>query len=234
MKRRRQRTYQHRRMCRECNSRASPLSPEYSGKAHLYNMEIIRGTRSNRAPKDNKTKTANQKEYNRPHDWMGKTVHWDICRKKGFNVPEKWYKHKPLSCTENESFKILWTFNIQTDNIIERRRPDMIIIDKTSKKAQIVDFAVPADHQIEISHQRKIESYRDLKRELQKLWSLKISIVPIVIGALGTIPKSLEKHLNELNVEVNISQWQTTVLLNSGRIVRKVLEFYGVLLTLEL
>ena len=36
----------------------------------------------------------------------------------------------------------------------------MIIIDKTSKKPQIVDFAVLADHRIEISQQRKIESYK--------------------------------------------------------------------------
>ena len=48
----------------------------------------------------------------------------------------------------------------------------MITADKTHKKAQIVDFAVPADHQIGISQQRKIENYQDLKRELQKLWNL--------------------------------------------------------------
>ena len=77
-------------------------------------------------------------------DWREKTVHWDNCRKKGFNVPEKWYEHRP--CTEDESFKFLWDFNIQTDNKMDHRRPDMIIIDKTSKKnPRIVDFAVPAD-----------------------------------------------------------------------------------------
>ena len=92
----------------------------------------------------------------------------------------------------------------------------MIIIDKTNKKTQIVDFAVPADHRIEVSSQRKIESYQNLKCEVQKLWNLKTSIVPVVIGALGTILKFLGKHLSELNMEVNISQMQTTVvLLNS-------------------
>ena len=95
----------------------------------------------------------------------------------------------------------------------------MIIIDKINKKAHIVDFA---NHRTDISQQRKTGNYQDVKRELRKLWNLKMSIVPIVIGALGTIPKSLEKHLKELNVEVNISQMQTTVLLNSARIVRKV------------
>ena len=98
--------------------------------------------------------------------WMGKALHWDIFRKKGLYVPEKWYQHKPLLCTKNESFKILWNFNIQTDHTIEHRGPDIIIIDKTNKKAQIVDFAVLADNLMEISQQRKIENYQDLKREL--------------------------------------------------------------------
>ena len=92
----------------------------------------------------------------------------------------------------------------------------------------VIDFAVPAvpaDQRVEISQQTKTESYQDLKRELQKLWNLKTSIVPIVIGALGTIPKSLEKHLNELNANVNISQMQTIGLLKSARITMKVLEF---------
>ena len=92
----------------------------------------------------------------------------------------------------------------------------------------VIDFAVPAvpaDQRVEISQQTKAESYQDLKRELQKLWNLKTSIVPIVIGALGTIPKSLEKHLNELNAKVNISQMQTIGLLKSARITMKVLEF---------
>ena len=62
----------------------------------------------------------------------------------------------------------LWDFNIRMGNIIEHRRPDMIIIDKTSKKTQIIDFTIPADL-------LKIENYQDLKRELQKLWNLKTS-----------------------------------------------------------
>ena len=72
----------------------------------------------------------------------------------------------------------------------------MIIVGKTNKKAQIVDFAVPEDQRIKISQQSEIENYQDLKRELKMLWNLKISVVPIVIGALGTILKSLEKHLH--------------------------------------
>ena len=41
----------------------------------------------------------------------------------------------------------------------------------------------------------KIDKYRDLARELRKLWKVKTRVVPIVIGALGTIPKGLVGHL---------------------------------------
>ena len=54
----------------------------------------------------------------------------------------------------------MFFFNIQTNNIIEHRRLEMIIVDKTNKKAQIVDFAVPTGHQIEISQQRKIKNIK--------------------------------------------------------------------------
>ena len=37
--------------------------------------------------------------------------------------------------------------------------------------------------------------YHDLARELKKLWNMKVTIVPIVIGALGTITKGLLKGL---------------------------------------
>ena len=101
-------------------------------------------------------------------------------------------------------------------NIIEHRKPDMIIIDKASKKAQTVDFTVPADSRIEITQKRKIENYHDLKRELQKLWNLKTSVVAVVIGAIETISNSLEKHLDQLNVGVNISLNFPIVLYYKG------------------
>ena len=139
-----------------------------------------------------------QKEYKRRHDWMGKAIHWDLCRKKGFATTDKWYEHEPQPVTENEKFKILWDFTVQTDHIVEARRPDMMIIDKEKKLCLIVDFAVPSDHRIEIKEREKIEKYQDLKREVQKLWNMKAKIIPIVIGALGTIPKTLQKQLEQI------------------------------------
>ena len=59
---------------------------------------------------------------------------------------------------------------------------------------QIVDFVVPADHRIKLKECEKKDKYIDLARELKKLWNMKVTIVPIVIGAFGTITKGLLKR----------------------------------------
>ena len=67
---------------------------------------------------------------------------------KIIKVKEKWYEHQPESVVENENCKILWDFNIQTDHVIEARRPDMIVVDKVKKTCTIIDFAIPYDSRV--------------------------------------------------------------------------------------
>ena len=63
---------------------------------------------------------------------------------------------------------------------------------------------------------------------------MKVTIVPIVIGALGTITKGLLKGLKDLEVGGRIETLQTTALLRMARILRRVLETWGDLLSLKL
>ena len=37
------------------------------------------------------------------------------------------------------------------------------------------------------------DKYLDLVRELKKLWNMKVVVIPIIIGALGMVPKGLER-----------------------------------------
>ena len=105
-----------------------------------------------------------QKEYLRRHNWVGKRIHWELARKQGFPIASKWYEHSPEAVLENEDFKILWDFSIQTDHVIEARRPDLVILDKKQKACKIVDFAVPADSRIITKELEKIEKYQDFAR----------------------------------------------------------------------
>ena len=56
---------------------------------------------------------------------------------------------------------------------------------------------------------------------------MKVTIVPIVIGALGTVTKRLLKDLEDLQVGGRVETIQTTALLRTARILRRVLETWG-------
>ena len=77
-----------------------------------------------------------QKEYKARHDWIGKVIHWEMCRKFQFDHTNKWYMHNPAPVLENDSHKSLSDFNIQTDHLIPARRPDLIIINKEKEILQ--------------------------------------------------------------------------------------------------
>ena len=157
----------------------------------------------------------------RRHDWVGKRIHWDFCRKYGIKVREKWYEHKPESVVENENCKILWDFNIQTDHVIEARRPDMIVVDKVKKTCTIIDFAIPYNIRV---NNKLSEKYQDLARELRKSWNMKVKVIPIIIGTLGTTPREVKKRLEVIGIETRVKELQKTVIIHSARIFRKVLE----------
>ena len=74
----------------------------------------------------------------------------------------------------------------------------------------------------------------DLARELKKLWNMKVTIVLIVIGALGTITKGLLKGHEDLEISGRTETTQTTALLRTARILRRVLETWGDFLSLKL
>ena len=88
-----------------------------------------------------------QKEYERRCDNLGKIVHWKLARKCNFETGGKWYEHELESVLENEHYKILWYFSIQTDHVIEARRPEVLLVDK-KKRIKITDFGVPGDSRI--------------------------------------------------------------------------------------
>ena len=47
-----------------------------------------------------------QKEYNTRHDWVGKGIHWELCKRLKLDHTTKWHMQKPESVRENEINKI--------------------------------------------------------------------------------------------------------------------------------
>ena len=132
--------------------------------------------------------------------------------------------HNPEPVLENNTHKLRWDFDIHTDHLISARRPDLMIINKKKRTCKIVDFAIPADHRIKLKECEKKDKYLDLAMELKKLWNMQVTITPIVIGAFGTVTKELLKGLEDLEVGGRVETIQTTTLLRTARILRRVLE----------
>ena len=68
---------------------------------------------------------------------------------------------------------------------------------------------------------------RKLSRELREVWNMKVTLVPLVVGALGTPAKALEKILKTIPIEAKITESQKkhfSVLIHTSRIFGKVLE----------
>ena len=165
-----------------------------------------------------------QREYKARHDWVGKVIHWKMCKNFKFDHFNKWYMHNSTPVLENATHKFLWDFNIQTDHLIPTRRPDLIIIIIKKRTCKIVDFAVPADHRIKLKECEKKDKYLDLARELKQLWNTKVTIVSIVIGALGTKTKGLLKGPEDLEVGGRVETIQMTALPRTASVLRRVLE----------
>ena len=108
--------------------------------------------------------------------------------------------HKPAYFLENDTHKLLWDFDIQMNHLILARISDLIINNKKKRTCKIVDFAVAADHRIKLKEREKKDKYLARARELKKLWNMKVTIIPIMIGAFGTDTKGLFKGLVDLEV----------------------------------
>ena len=162
-------------------------------------------------------------EYLKRHNEIGKYLHWNVCRTNNIKVTEKWYNHEPETVTENDRCTILWDFGINTDRRIPANRPDIIIKDKMEKKCYLIDMSVPGDSNVIAKEYEKRSKYKDLEIEIQRMWKMKTTVLPIVVGALGTMSKDFDKHLKELPTDVSSKQIQKIALLGTAHILRKII-----------
>ena len=100
----------------------------------------------------------------------------------------------------------------------------MVVVDKKERSCKIIYFAVPGYSKIEEKEKYKIEKNQDLGRELQKIWNVKVKIIPLVVGSLGVISKQFGNRLKETGITAGTAQVQKAFLLGKARILKKVLE----------
>jgi len=59
--------------------------------------------------------------------------------------------------------------------------------------------------------------------EIQRMWNVKTRVIPVIIGATGTISKSFRKYVSDIPGSHDIKELQKTATLGTEHILRKVL-----------
>ena len=124
-----------------------------------------------------------------------------------------------------------WNISIKIATKIPHKKPDLVIWDKENKMCSIVEFSCPADINITQKVNDKINVYGLLIRNLQIMYpKYKFNMIPIIVGALGYIPKCLTSYLQDLGFDgneatVHIMKMQNVVACGTVKICKTFLRF---------
>ena len=58
--------------------------------------------------------------------------------------------------------------------------------------------------------------YKDLTLEIQRMWNVKTKVVPVIIGATGTISKSFRKYVSNIPGNHEVKELQKTAILDTA------------------
>jgi hypothetical protein len=115
-----------------------------------------------------------------------------ICNETGVKLDKKhWYEHVPKSVETGQggNITILWNQQVQTDRNIPNNKPDIIIRDNETSTCMLIDVAISGDRNVIKKEAEIILKYKDLTIEIQRMWNVKTKVIPVIIGATGTISK---------------------------------------------
>jgi len=84
--------------------------------------------------------------------------------------------------------------------------------------------AIPAGRNVVQKEAKKKLKYKSLYIEIQRMWNLSCTIVPVIIGATGIVTRSLKKHLEAVQGIHSIDPLQKTAIRATSHIIRKVLQ----------
>jgi hypothetical protein len=87
----------------------------------------------------------------------------------------------------------------------------------------LIVVAISGDRNVIKKEAEKILKYKDLTIEIQRMWNVKPRVIPVIIGATGTISKSFGKYVSNIPGNHEVRKLQKTAILCTAHILRKVL-----------
>ena len=124
-------------------------------------------------------------------------MEWNVVR-EGMSMCHKW------SLGVVGEVELYWDKKILTAKKLAHNQPDVVVVDRRANKWTLIDFSVPMDVNVVRKQDEKCTNYTELATEIRKMYRVQTEIVPIVVGALGTVPKRLPGYLKQLGILDNI------------------------------
>ena len=87
----------------------------------------------------------------------------------------------------------------------------------------LINVAISGDRNVIKKEAEKILKYQDLTIETERMWNVKTKVMPVIIGATGTISKSFRKYVSNIPGNHEVKELQKTDILGTAHILRKVL-----------
>ena len=109
---------------------------------------------------------------------------------------------------------------MQTERTIPNNKPDITIHDQEKGTYVSIDVAILGDRNVIKKEAKKI--IKTLTTEIQHMWNVKTKVIPIIIGATGTISKSFRQYLSNIPGKHDIKELQKTAILGTAHTLRKV------------
>ena len=153
-------------------------------------------------------------------------LHFNICKENGVQLDKKHsYEHVPKSVEAGQGGNVttLWNQQVHTDRTIPNNQPDNIIGDNEKRTCMLIDVAISGDRNVIKKEAEIILKYKDLIIEIQRMWNVKTKVIPVIIGAAGTISKSFRKYVSNIPGNHEVKELQKTAILGTAHILRKVL-----------
>ena len=117
----------------------------------------------------------------------------------------------------------MWDIPVNTDRTITANRPDIIVKDSVNSTCKLIDMTVPSYRNIALKEIEKESKYKDLELEIQRMWHMKTVVIPVIVGALGTVKKGIVENIKKVSERATVTEIQKIYILGSARILRKVL-----------
>jgi hypothetical protein len=138
-------------------------------------------------------------------------------------------KSFPLT-REGKQGELLWDPKVKTVNKLEHNHPD-IVVKMPEGQVLILEFAVCRDDMVVERATEKERRYQLLARDWQqKHGGAHPTVLPIVIGTRGVVPKATVQALQKLKkwgFDVSLSKLQKAAVIGSIKIVQKTIRSYG-------